>query len=311
MSSGALSLSLSASRYLSAVHSKKIDLRISALSRKKSLPTWRIFKKNLLLFPFWRCHTLESFSCWTQTHAMYRAALHYCKTCPTQRNDQLATGGTQYQNWNKLTIHSARLLSYHLVYTFPTSVPPSYSVHHSNRPQFELMDFELSSCDLKTRTVATLSIWIWLRCCASRWCQALDIRHPSRLPTEFTYNLPLKDELPVLVIVRGENIDDTTTTIIALKAHESTPAQSVTNSDVKDARPPASVKLITAQSADEFLHDTTRQFCHAGKEITFNKDGVPVRCVPIVGALQKPVPQSLWPCILYLSHHPPLSGPPG
>lgn len=133
----------------------------------------------------------------------------------------------------------------------------------------------------------------------------------SRLPIDGTYNTRLKDEPLALVIASGEKMHDTRTPIFSFEAHTSTPMQSVTDTDVTNATSPILAEFITAHSADEFCQNFARRLDQAGTEFTLEKEGVLVRCTPIDGALQKPVPQSLRHCLLNLSHDPSISGHPG
>lgn len=104
--------------------------------------------------------------------------------------------------------------------------------------------------------------------------------------TNGTDNTPLKDELPVLVIAHGDEMDNKTGIIIALMAHMSTSTNSVTNVYATDSKSPTLAEFVTAQCADEFCQHAARKYSLAGKLKTYNKKCVFMRSVPIHGALQ-------------------------
>lgn len=129
----------------------------------------------------------------------------------------------------------------------------------------------------------------------------------SRLPTDDTNNKTMEEELPVLVIERGDKMDHTTTTTIALEARKSAATNAVSNADGTYATPSTLPEFIDAQSADEFCQHAARQLCQAGIEFTLS-NGVLVGRAIIDGDLQKLVSQFLRQSQLNLSHHSSLSG---
>lgn len=86
--------------------------------------------------------------------------------------------------------------------------------------------------------------------------QAVDAQ--LRLRTDGADNTPLEDDLPVLVIASGEEMDDTNTTIPALEAHKSAPAQTVTNFGGTGTAPLTLKEFIAAQSADGFRQNSAK-----------------------------------------------------
>lgn len=81
-------------------------------------------------------------------------------------------------------------------------------------------------------------------------------------------------------------MDDTNTTIFALKAHISTSMHSVSHSNGTHAKPPTLAEFITAQSADEFFQNVAKELCRARTEFKVNKEEVLVGRAPIDEAQQ-------------------------
>lgn len=122
------------------------------------------------------------------------------------------------------------------------------------------------------------------------------VKHPaadilSRLPTDCTDKTILKDELPVLVIVYSEKMDDVATSIFELETHTGTSAQSITDADGTHVSQLALAELLIVQSGDERCQNAARHTGHAGTEFTLNKTGVLVRSAPIDRSLQKLAPR--------------------
>lgn len=86
-----------------------------------------------------------------------------------------------------------------------------------------------------------------------------------------TDSIPLEEELPVLLISNGENMDDTSTIIFTLKAHTSTAAPSVTNANAVNSTLLTLVGLTNSSTVDEVYQHAARQLNHAQTEMTLKK----------------------------------------
>lgn len=150
-----------------------------------------------------------------------------------------------------------------------------------------------------------LSIRILLWFCASRRCQVSDAL--SRPPKDGT---DAKAELPVPMNASDKTMDDTSTSIFALKAHKTTFTHSATNADITDTTEPTLPEFFISRSADELSQDLTRQLGQAETEFTVYKNGVLEGRAPIAGALQMLLLQSLTQRFLNMSnHHPSFRSP--
>ncbi|CAN8067637.1 unnamed protein product [Agarophyton chilense] len=137
---------------------------------------------------------------------------------------------------------------------------------------------------------------------------------------------PLDEEVPCLLLAdRAEENDDLVADITVdgevktdavLDWHDGQnpigcPEVMAIVEEETNVRPVTLEELIQEQAEDEYCKSVRKDVGNGITLFDINRYGVLIRHSPLDGALQKVVPRSLVPCVLYLSHYPRLEGHPG